>query len=171
MASRLATRLAERRPQRVLEAGSGVSTALLARYAALTGAEVVTLEHDPRFLRQTAALLERLALRRAVDLRLAALGPVRCNSDGPVRWYRPLPEGEFDLVFVDGPPQQVGRAGTLPSVASQLSADGELWLHNGHRQHEQDCLRSWRGTFQFDATLVEADKGAWILRNIRPLLE
>ena len=73
------------------------------------------------------------------------------------------------MVFVDGPPQQVGRGGTLAAVAGQLSAEGELWLHNGHRQHEQECLRAWRETFQFDATLVEADKGAWILRNVQSL--
>jgi|GEM_PF-912485 len=169
MASRLAGRLAEQRPQRVLEAGSGVSTALLARYAALTGAEVVTLEHDPRFLRQTATLLERLALHRAVDLRLVALKPLGGHGGGQARWYKPLPAGQFDMVFVDGPPQQVGRGGTLAAVAGQLSAEGELWLHNGHRQHEQECLRAWRETFQFDATLVEADKGAWILRNVQSL--
>lgn len=169
MAGCLIEELSRRRPRRILEAGSGVSTALLARYAALTGAEVVTLEHDPRFLRQTAAQLDRLALRRAVDLQLVSLKPLWGHGGDQARWYKPLPEGEFDLVFVDGPPQQLGRGATLPAIASQISADGELWLHNGHRQHEQDCLRAWRETFHFDATLVEADKGAWVLRNIQPL--
>ncbi len=169
MATSLAGRLGERRPRRILEAGSGVSTALLARYAELTGAEVVTLEHDPRFLRQTAALLDRLALRRAVDLRLAPLAPLRRNGSAPVTWYRPLPDGEFDFIFVDGPPQQVGREGALPALADQLSPDGELWLHNGHRQHERDCLAAWQSSYAFDASLVDAEKGAWVLRNVRLL--
>lgn len=173
MAGCLVEELSRQRPRRILEAGSGVTTALLARYAQLTGAEVVTLEHEPRFLRQTAALLDRLALRRAVDLRLAPLGPLasrRAGMDGagPAHWYRPLPAGEFDFVFVDGPPLRIGREGTLFALAGQLSSGGELWLHNGHRQHEQDCLRTWQGVFDFDTALVEAGKGAWVLRNIRP---
>ncbi len=172
MAHNLAARLCDQRPRRILEAGSGVTTALLARYAELTGAEVVTLEHDPRYFRQTAILLDRFALRQAVDLRLAALGPLRhrslgMDSPGLITWYRPLPEGPFDLVFIDGPPQQMGRAGALPALAGQLSVNGELWLHDGHRQHEQECLAAWQRRFSFDAALVDADKGAWVLRNIR----
>ena len=174
MAHNLAARLCAQRPRRILEAGSGVTTALLARYAELTGAEVVTLEHDPRYFRQTATLLDQFALRQAVDLRLAALGPLRHKGPGVevpgrVPWYRPLPEGPFDLVFIDGPPQQVGRAGALPALAGQLSVNGELWLHDGHRQHEQECLAAWRRRFSFDAALVDADKGAWVLRNIQAI--
>jgi protein-L-isoaspartate O-methyltransferase len=167
MAQRLVERLGQQQPRRILEAGSGLTTALLARYAQLTGAQVVTLEHDLRFYRQTAALLERLRLRRAVDLRLAPLGALRHNGWGPVRWYRPLPAGPFDFVFVDGPPQQLGREGTLFALAGQLSAGGELWLHNGHREHERACLAAWQRAFHFDAALVDVDKGAWILSDIR----
>ena len=169
MAQRLIAALCEQRPRRILEAGSGLSTALLARYAELTGAEVVTLEHEARYFRQTAALLDRFGLRRAVDLRLAALGALRSNGWGPKPWYRPLPEGEFDFVFVDGPPRRVGREAALYAVADRLSASGEFWLHDGHRQHEKDCLAAWQRAFSFDATLEEADKGVWILRNITAL--
>lgn len=169
MALNLLQRLCQRRPQRILETGSGITTALLARYAQLTGAEVVTLEHEARFFRQTAALLDRLQLRRAVDLRLAPLGPLRRNGCAPARWYRPLPDGEFDFVFVDGPPQQVGREGALFALAGQLGAEGELWLHNGHREHEKACLAAWQQSFRFDATLLDTDKGAWILRHVAPV--
>ncbi len=171
MAQRLIAALSHQRPQRILEAGSGLSTALLARYAELTGAEVVTLEHEPRFFRQTAVLLDRLALRRAVDLRLATLGPVRGNGGEARRWYRPLPEGTFDFVFVDGPPRQVGRDGTLFALHDQLRPDSQLWLHDGNRQHEKECVAVWQEAFSFEATLEEADKGAWILRSIVPLSE
>lgn len=171
MAQRLIAALCQGRPERILEAGSGLSTALLARYAELTGAEVVTLEHEPRFFRQTAALLDRLTLRQAVDLRLATLGSVRRNGWGAKRWYRPLPEGQFDFVFVDGPPRRVGREGTLFVLADQLRPGGELWLHDGHRQHEKECVVAWQREFSFEATLDETDKGAWILRNIAPLAD
>ena len=169
MASSLVEQLCKRRPRRILEAGSGISTALLARYAELTGAQVVTLEHDPPYFRQTAALLERLALRRTIDLQLASLGSVRQNGRASDNFYRPVPEGEFDFVFVDGPPKRVGRQGALFALAGRLSGDCELWLHNGHRQHEKDCVVAWQRAFQFDATLMEAGEGVWVLRNILPV--
>ena len=171
MAQRLITALCQGRPQRILEAGSGLSTALLARYAELTGAEVVTLEHEPRYFRQTAALLDQLGLRRSLDLRLASLGAVRRNGYGPKQWYRPLPDGEFDFVFVDGPPKRIGREGTLFALHDHVAGGGELWLHDGHRQHEKECLAVWQREFSFEASLVDADKGAWILRNITALAQ
>ena len=171
MAQHLIAALCHARPQRILEAGSGLSTALLARYAELTGAEVVTLEHEPRYFRQTAVLLDRLALRRAVDLRLAALGTVRRKGGEASRWYRPLPEGQFDFVFVDGPPKRIGRDGALFALAGQIKPDGQFWLHDGNRQHEKECVTAWQRTFSFEATLEDADKGAWILRNIAPLAD
>ena len=170
MAQRLIAALCQGRPQRILEAGSGLSTALLACYAELTGAEVVALEHEPRFFRQTATLLDQLGLRRALDLRLAPLGTVRRNGNGSSQWYRPLPEGQFDFVFVDGPPKRVGREGALFALADHLRPDGQLWLHDGHRQHEKECVAAWQRAFSFEARLVDADKGAWVLRNITALV-
>ena len=116
-------------------------------------------------------LLDQLGLRRSLDLRLASLGAVRRNGYGPKQWYRPLPDGEFDFVFVDGPPKRIGREGTLFALHDHVAGGGELWLHDGHRQHEKECLAVWQREFSFEASLVDADKGAWILRNITALAQ
>jgi hypothetical protein len=140
----LAARLDARRPRRILEVGSGTSTAVLAAGAAAHGAELVTLEHEPRWYGRTRALLDRLGLADGVDLRLAGLAPRRCADGNDHLWYATELEGEFDFIFVDGPPRSSGRAGVLFSITGQLAEGWELWLKNGHRRHEQDCVARWQ---------------------------
>src|SRR5690606_22075213 len=62
-------------PRLIVEAGSGQTTALLAGYAAHSGARVITLEHDPVYAGHTRALLARKNLTGYADLRLAPLPP------------------------------------------------------------------------------------------------
>jgi glycosyltransferase involved in cell wall biosynthesis/predicted O-methyltransferase YrrM len=140
----LTARLDARRPRRILEVGSGTSTAVLAAGAAAHGAELVTLEHEPRWYRRTQALLERLGLADRVDLRLAGLAPRRCADSDNHLWYATELEGPFDFVFVDGPPRSAGRAGVLFSIFGQLAEGWEVWLKNGHRRDERDCVARWR---------------------------
>jgi glycosyltransferase involved in cell wall biosynthesis len=162
LAVALAEHLARQRPQRILEAGSGVSTAVLASYAAQSGARLVSLEHDPLYYARTAGMLEELGLREQVDLRLAPL--VQLGDSGRL-WYSHLPDEQFDFVFVDGPPLRCGRGGALFALAERLAAGWELWLHDGKREHERDCVRLWGERFPIAAALDERERGLWVLRH------
>ena len=162
----ITARLAELRPRRILELGSGTSTALLATHAADHGAELVSLEHDGVYHAQTARLLDGLGLRHAVDLRLAPLAPLAC-PDGVARaWYSgDLPAGPFDFVFADGPPVRQGRGAVLFALAGRLDPGWELWLKDGYRSHERECVALWRRHLALDATLRGHDpRGIWVLR-------
>ncbi len=159
--------LRRRRPRRILEAGSGTSTLVLAAHAAADGAEVVSLEHDVEYHRRTARLLERHGLRGAVDLRLAPLRPRRWPG-GTFPWYDTTLAGRFDFFMVDGPPEKHGREGALFAYAAHRSRNWEAWLFDGRRAHERRCLQLWQRHFRFDAQLVPLDEsGVWVIRPRR----
>jgi predicted O-methyltransferase YrrM len=156
------------RPRRILEVGSGNTTALLAAYATDSGASVVSLEHSPGFRRKTQRLLNLLGLAHEVDLRQCALQE-RTENGMRFHWYDYEPEAPFDFVFVDGPPKKYGREGVLYGLLPALAPQAEIWLHDGLREHERACVRRWQKDFGFEANLEEDGKGVWVLRSVRPL--
>lgn len=143
-AAELDARLAELRPKVVVEAGSGSSTLILARYAAATGAKVVSLEHQEPYLRRTQAALDRhFPGGHRVDLRLA---PLVDRAGHP--WYdTPLPD-DIDFALVDGPPEgQGGRAAALPALWPHLADGWEVWLDDGTRDGERAAVTAWETTY------------------------
>lgn len=162
---RLLQRLDELRPRRILEVGSGLSTLFLAQHAARTGADLVCLEHDPRFARRTATLLEQHGLAAAATLVVAPLHP-RNVSTASYPWYDVALDGQFDFVLLDGPPQRFGRQAALPAIAPHLAAGWELWLDDGYRDHEMTCIDLWHGKTRFTARLVDIEgSGVWMLND------
>ena len=163
---RLVERLEELRPRRILELGSGISTLFLARYAARYAAEVVSLEHDARFAARTRSLLAAHGVAGAVALHIAPLRPYAGSGASPAgsRWYDAPLDGRFDFILLDGPPQRFGREAALFALAPHLAPGWELWLDDGYRDHELDCIELWRDSVSFAARLVDIDgSGVWIL--------
>jgi predicted O-methyltransferase YrrM len=145
-AAELDARLADLRPKVVVEAGSGSSTVILARYAAATGAQVVTLEHDPRYAARTTALLDRLVPGHTVDLRVAPLADVAGPCGGP--WYDTALPSDIDFALVDGPPEASGgRAAALPALWSHLAPGWEVWLDDGTRPGERAAVAAWKARY------------------------
>lgn len=170
LAIELIGHLERSRPRRILEVGSGFSTAILAAYAAEYGAEVVTLEHMPEYHDITAKALMRLSLDGSVDLRLAPLRTQYFGGNGPYRWYDASLEGRFDFVFVDGPPKIEGRQGVFFAVEGHLENGWQMWLDDGLRKHERRCRKLWERHFQdrFSWSRLDLgsdDKGVFILSD------
>ena len=156
------------RPRRILEAGSGYSTAILAAYAAQSGAEVVTLEHDRTYFRKTMRGLQRLGVDRHVDLRLVPLRPYWFDGRGPYQWYDSPLEGDFDFVFIDGPPKVVGRKAAFFALHRHLRSGWEVWIDDGSRKHEEKTVRLWEERFSgvFLSSRRDIDgKGVFVLRD------
>ena len=147
------------RPRHMLELGSGISTLLFASYAKRYGATLVSLEHHPRYYRQTKRWLQRFGLDEFVNLHYVRLNP----HEATYRWTH---EGAYDFVFIDGPPERFGRGGTLPSVQGYLHKHAEVWLHDGFRKHETECVAAWREQYDFDAVRSDVGKGVWRLQSI-----
>jgi len=130
LAEALDARLAELAPRRILEVGSGVSTAILAAYARRTGAELVTLEHNPVFYMRTKRLLRVLGLEPCVNLRLSRLAKrKRLRGKPRCYWYQTKLRGTFDFILLDGPPGGYGRIAALPALAGILPRAGNYgWM-------------------------------------------
>jgi Methyltransferase domain len=148
LAVELAHYLERRRPRRILEIGSGLSTVVLGAYAVRHGASVVTLEHAFKFYERTRQALVQFGMDEHVRLELAPLRSRRFEGYGrPTPWYDASLIGQFDFVFVDGPPKNEGRHGVLFAIAEHLAPSWELWLDDARRNHERKCLRCWQQEF------------------------
>lgn len=151
----------------LVEFGSGVSTARLARD--LSGLELLySIESDRNYLRHTSELISpRGAPRVQLELR-----PLKWQMIGG-RIFKSYAPGEMpssvDAVFVDGPPQATrrGREACLYQVYDRLRVGGFVYLDDARRPTEQRILANWLDTLA-DLNLVEvgeAGHGIAVLRK------
>ena len=170
LAVELTRYLERRRPARILEVGSGLSTVVLGAYAVRHGASVTTLEHAWKYYRRTQQALAYFGIDKRVKLKLAPLRSKRFESSGRrAPWYDTQLDGKFDFVFVDGPPMAKGRNAVLFAIAGHLAEGWELWLDDAYRHHERSCLRRWqrelpKGFFRFHRRDVDG-KGLLVLSD------
>jgi hypothetical protein len=140
--------------------GSGMSTLLFSLYASshVSGAgapvQIVSLEHEKRWLDETAARLTALKTGRRVTLLKSELANV--NPNGSLRTcysidieiIRGLFGGQGpQLVLIDGPPRTVGRHETLPIVKDLLEGEVEILLDDADRPEEKEAIAYWSELF------------------------
>jgi hypothetical protein len=136
-------RLGELKPSLIVEAGSGQSTAVLARHG-----RTISLEHMKSYARASQALAP------SAEVRYAPLKAFHTLA-GNFRWYDTwLPTG-IDFALIDGPPaERVGRQAALFALWPYLAPEWEIWLDDADRQHENMCLKIWHQFFQFQVVPV-----------------
>jgi Methyltransferase domain len=184
-----------RRYDLILEFGSGTSTALFARMVRATlpvpatdGTQpspqprIVSFEHDTRYHRKTAELLQSQGLTDLVDLQHSPLIDTRF-SDAPYLYYdctdrlQALARQHAGqrlriLVLVDGPPAKTcahARYPALPLVLQHLGRHTvDLVLDDFHRKEEAEIVERWRQMLQarsvhFSEEILPCEKGAIVL--------
>ena len=141
----LAQLVADRRPELVVETGSGASTVILAYALEKLGrGRVIALEHDPAYARRTRDELARHGLTAYAEVRDAPLEQIRTH-----RWYSPRAIADLehiDLVIDDGPPRHVGpmlRYLSLPLLAPRMREDA-LFVLDVVGSEEREILARWR---------------------------
>ncbi len=146
----LVTVILARRPRVVVETGSGTSTVIIAAcLQRLGGGHVWSLEHLPRFARETQALLETRGLSDWATVVDAPLIDQRLG-DGTWSWYdlAGFPAGEpIEVLFVDGPPGDTGplaRYPALPMLLDRLAPGAAILVDDGARPDERAMLARWR---------------------------
>ncbi|MBY8974870.1 class I SAM-dependent methyltransferase [Rhodobacteraceae bacterium NNCM2] len=160
----------ETRPDVVVECGTGLSTAALARALDLNGhGQLYSIEHDAAFIDDTIELVTRLELGANVTLIEAPL-----DDYGPSgKWYERgglsrLPQ-KIDLLLIAGPPLFSGKAPRYPAgpeLFGRLSRDGLVLLDDVGRAKQQKVLRMWASEFpEFTQQPTDTVKQAVILRR------
>lgn len=170
LADELVRLLCRRRPERIVECGSGWTTVLMAAcLAELEIGTVTALEHEEKFARQTRELL---AAGGAADRAEVLLAPLEAQDvDGTDwLWYHPTVvesvEGPIDLLLVDGPPGKLAaeiRYPAIPLLRNRLARDCVVFLDDGFRDDEMRTARSWGRKLGVEPVLVPRGGGFWIL--------
>jgi hypothetical protein len=106
-----------RKPQKILELGGGATTSVMAE--AMNGGLIVSVDHVLQYLQNTGSLLTPKR-RAVVDLHLSP-GIVGEEYAGiSALHYYSFPPGNYDMIFVDGPPVIYGRE-QFPSIDAILA--------------------------------------------------
>jgi len=162
----------ETKPRCIVEAGSGVSTLIVAyTLKRQGGGMIVSLDQDERYAKITQANVERHGLEDFVSVRHAPLKKVRLGNKDWL-WYdtdKIADIDSIDMVIVDGPPgniQRLARYPALPIVADKLSDRAVIVLDDCFRHAEKEILMKWLADFPaFTSETVGTEKGTVILRK------
>ena len=112
----------KRRPARVLELGSGISTLFLAAALEEAGCgQLVTVDHVQRFSDGARQRVPDSLLHRVEFVVSHATGELY-RGISAIR-YDEIPKGHYDMVFVDGPPVIIGDTAFPSSDVLHLLSD------------------------------------------------
>ena len=161
----------ERRPRRILELGSGISTLIMAYALEANGqGELWSLEDGAQYAEVVRRQLDDHGLGERATLLTAPLRPWQLDG-ATYQWYdlAALPADlEFDLLLVDGPAGFLGplaRYPALPLLRNRLSDGAFIFLDDYGRQDEAASVRRWLQEFpQLSQETQRTQGGAAILR-------
>lgn len=170
LADEVVRTLCRRRPELVVECGSGWTTVLMAAcLEELEKGRVVALEHEERFARKTRELLKAAGSSDHGKVRLAPLTEQDVNGAERL-WYdasvvRSI-AGPIDLLLVDGPPGRLGpeiRYPAVPALRDRLAKECVVFLDDGYRDGEARIARAWGRELGVEPVLEAWGKGFWVL--------
>lgn len=154
-----------------VEAGSGVSTLVMAYCMKRKGqGRVIALEHDASYAERNRQLLADHGLSEfAVVVHAPLVKHVIDNREW--QWYdlsRVDLDAPIDLLLVDGPPdttQALARWPALPLLQARLAPRATVFLDDGDRADERETARRWKEAHPA-ATLdhLPLEGGCWVLR-------
>lgn len=152
-AALLARETLARKPETILELGSGVSTIILGQILKKRGhGHLLSIDHDPAWANQTRQYVELLELEDVVSVVEAPLKNITVGEHS-YEWYD-LPAssldrlGPIDLLLVDGPPQakdapQAARYPAFPVLRNRLSQKAIIFVDDANRVAESEMIRRW----------------------------
>jgi len=165
--------VAHRRPQRVVELGSGLSTLIIAAALRSNGAgRLISIDADRNYAAITRSELERQGLADWAEVRIAPL--TESLLEGETRpWYDTTvlaDLSDIDLLLIDGPPTLLRadiRYPALPFFWPRLTAGAIALLDDAARSAERAIAQRWQRQFpDAEFEYLRLEKGA--LRVIKP---
>lgn len=167
----LAEDVVSRRPELIVECGSGASSLVLGYAVQKAGSgRVVALEHDAAFAEITARRVADHGLQDVVTVRHAPLTPWAGPDERAWNWYDLTAVKDLEgigLVFVDGPPAGTGplaRYPALPVLLSHCAEEVTFVLDDTIRPDEVEVSGRWMQECpEFVRQQLRADKGMHVL--------
>lgn len=166
-ARRLVDSIMTESPRWIVEAGSGLSTVLVARTLQLIGGEgqLISLEHDEAWREKTQMLVDEHGVSQHCRIVYAPLVELDVGEERYM-WYDlsevDLPEA-IDLLFIDGPPKAVGdlaRFPAIPLLYDRLSQGAVILMDDADRPDERKAVSRWQSDYpNLDPTWHRDTKG------------
>lgn len=142
--------VSERKPELVVECGSGTSSVWLGYVVQAAGTgRVVSIEHDDEYAQRTRSLLREHSLSQYVDVRTAPLTTVQIDEGEEYQWYRPSAVSDLSdigILLIDGPPQATGPMARYPALAmlgDKLTSDAAIVIDDANRPDERTMIERW----------------------------
>jgi predicted O-methyltransferase YrrM len=159
--------IAQRRPQCVIELGSGVSTLVIAAALRSNGAgHLISIDAEEGYASQTREQLQRQSLSDWAEIRVAPLKQ-QSFDDGMRPWYDTELLADLrsiDLLLIDGPPTLLRadiRQPALPFFWERLNAGAIVLLDDAARPAERAIAKAWQRRFpQGQFEFMRLEKGA-----------
>jgi len=163
----------EKKPQLVLDLGSGMTT-LIASYAVRDNGfgSVVAWEHDASFAEKTEELVGAHSLSHLSSIEHRDLIPI--NLDGKeFLWFdtRNMTQKLIDLLIVDSPPGSTGPLARFPAVPvlkEHLAKSATIFLDDINREDEAKTLQIWKELLPNSDTFLSPPKNKGQFAIIRP---
>jgi predicted O-methyltransferase YrrM len=164
----------DRRPQVIVETGSGVSTLVCAYALEKVGGDghILALDHDATYADKTRATLAAHGLAHRATVVHAPLEPTAVGG-GSYLWYRQealASVKDIDLVIDDGPPKYVGKMARYASlhVLSPKMRPAALFVLDVVGKEERTTIHRWLAELPFEASFLATRKGNVIFRRRPP---
>lgn len=168
----LSSHVIERRPEIVVELGSGVSTLVIGYLLERNGrGKLISIEHDKKYLNYALDAVRRHQLTEHVEVVYAPLTH-SCIAGQPRLWYDPrfaqrFLAGSIDILLVDGPPavvSELARYPAVPLLSEYLKKDALILVDDANRSDERQIVSRWLSECpQLEAQHVDTLKGTEVL--------
>lgn len=171
----LAREIVIRRPNIIVELGSGVSTLMVGRLLQKMGCgHLISLDHDLSWAEDTRRHIAASGLQDYVEVLDAPLARQQFDARD-FDWYQ-IPEQlrhikQIDMLTVDGPPQTadatvLARYPALPAFAAQLSRRAVIFVDDTKRTTEQEMIKKWLQQYpEWKAKMIDTIPGTCFLER------
>lgn len=160
----------DRKPDTVLELGSGASSVIVAAALKQNGkGRLMCLDQDESFAERTREHLARNGLSEYADVVFAPITNTSLDGEQWL-WYDPdsVPSNvTIDVLIVDGPNrelQKMARYPALPLLIDRLAPNAVVVLDDADRKDERRVVRRWASEYaEMEATFLDSAKGTAML--------
>lgn len=161
----------QEKPKLVVEAGSGVSSLIVAYCLKQIGSKLISLEHDAKYAKRSEDLIRLHGLSDVAKIIHAPLSEVELNNE-KWPWYD-IENIKFDmpidLFIIDGPPARIGkfaRYPSLPVMFDSLSENSTIFLDDGEREEEVKIVERWKKELKhIRVEFLYLERGAFLIKK------